>query len=145
MRADPHVARGGERELHLLDRPFLPGLGIAPDLGRGEAVEGRVVDGVDGDKLALQMGRKLGHLDPVLGGAALEVIAIVLGRRGLRQVDQPGIPAGHLHARVAALGRPFGDRVPGVERRFVACELRQKQRRALYGFHLCLLPVRRSG
>ena len=57
--------------MHLLDRPFLPRRRIAAHLRRGEAVEQLVVGRMDGDELALEMGRKLGDLDAVLASDAL--------------------------------------------------------------------------
>ena len=53
--------------MHLLDRPFLRALRVAPDLRRRKAVEGLVEGRMNGDELALQMGRKFGDLDAVRG------------------------------------------------------------------------------
>ena len=78
MGLDAHVARGGQRLLDLVHRPFLPGLGIAAHRRRGKAVERLVIGRVHRDQLALKMGRELGHFDPVRGRLSLELIAVVL-------------------------------------------------------------------
>ena len=135
MRPDPHVLGRRKRQFHLLDRPFLPRLGIAAHFFDGEAVKGSVIGRMHGDQLALKVGRKLGHLHAVFDRLALELIAVILARRGLGQVDQPRVPTGHLHAFVATIGSPFGDAVPRVEGRVIARELRQKQRRSLDRLH----------
>ena len=109
MRVEPEIAAGARRELHLLDRPFLPLLRVAANVRRGKGVE-RVVKGrVDRDELALEMGGELGDLDTVLGGGALQLVAIGLALRSLLEVDQPGIPGRDLHALVAERGRPAAD------------------------------------
>ena len=56
------VLRGGEGLLHLIDGPFLPGLGVAAHGGGCEAVEGGVIGGVDGDKLTFQFPLADGNL-----------------------------------------------------------------------------------
>ena len=75
---EAEVLRGGEGLLDLVHRPLGAGLGVAADGRGGEAVELRVIGGMDGDKLALQVGGKLGHLDPGRVRNPLELIAIGL-------------------------------------------------------------------
>ena len=125
-RRQAHASGRLDRQAHLFVRPLLPRLRVAPHLRRGESVEHRVVGRMDGDELPLQMGRELGDLDPVGPRHAHELVAIVLRRRRLLEVDQPAVPGRHLHAEVAKPGGPLGDRVPRVERRRVAGELRQE-------------------
>ena len=47
VRVEAEIAARPRRELHLLDRPFLALLRVAPHLRRGEGVEGIVKDRVD--------------------------------------------------------------------------------------------------
>jgi len=135
MRTNPHILRRGKRQFHLLNRPFLTRLRIAAHFFSGEAIECGVICRVHRDQLALKVGRKFGDLYAVLDCLALELIAVILTRRRFGQVDQPRVPTGHLHAFVPTIGSPFGDAVPRVEGRFVACKLRQKQRWSLDRFH----------
>ena len=135
-RADAEIFRGGDRLADLIDRPFLPGFGIAVDFFRRECVEGGVKGGIDRDELALEMGRQLGDLDAVGAGLTLQIVAVAFGFGGLGEIEQASVPGRDLHALIAAIGGPFGDVVPGVERRLVAGELRQKQRGAFHGFHV---------
>ena len=81
MRVEAEMLRGRQRHLHLLDGPFLPRLRVAAHFRRGKAVEGLVIGRMDGDELALQMGRKLGDLDAVLARLAGELVAIGPWRR----------------------------------------------------------------
>ena len=140
VRVEAEIAARSRRELDLLGRPFLACLGVAAHLRRGESVERVVKDGIDRDQLALQMGRELGDLDPVLGGGALQLVAIGLALRGLLEVDEARVPGRDLHALVAERRRPAADRIEGVERRLVADELREEDRRSLDRFH-CFYPV----
>src|SRR6056297_1933250 len=124
-----------DRLFHLIDGPFLPGLRVAVHRRVGEPVEGHVICGVHGDELALQMGRKLGDLDAVLARDPLHLVTILLRRRGLLQIEEPPVPAWHLHTQVTAIGGPFRDAVERIEGRLIARELGQKQRRPLDGLH----------
>ena len=120
----------------LVDRPFLAGGGFAADGVRGEAVEGGVVGGVDGDELALEVGGKLGHLEVERGECPLDFVAIGLAFRGLGEVEQAGVPGRDLQAGVAEVGGPFGHAGQGVEGGFVAGELGEEDAGALdVGFH----------
>ena len=112
MRLEAEMLGGRQRHLHLLDRPFLARLRIAAHFRRGKTIEGFVIGRMNGDELALQMGGKLGDLDAVLARHAGEFVAIVLGRGSLLQIDQLAGPGRNLHALVADVGRPFGDRDP---------------------------------
>jgi hypothetical protein len=140
MRLDAEMLRRRQRHLHLLDRPFLPRLRIAAHFGCRKTVEGFVIGRMHGNQLALQMGGKLGDLDAVLARHAGELVAIILRRRRLLQVDQLARPGRHLHALVAGLGRPFGNRIPGIERGGIARELPEEQPGALDRFHVGFLP-----
>jgi hypothetical protein len=99
-------------------------------MGGGKAVEGRVIGRMDGDKLALQVGGQFGDGDPAFGGHALDLVAIILRCRRLFQIEQPPVPGRDLHADIAAVGGPFGNGFPRVERCCVTGELRQEQCRA---------------
>ena len=57
VRRQAKVARCLCRQQKLVNRPGLASRGMASDLRRGKAVEREVVRRVDGNKLALQMGR----------------------------------------------------------------------------------------
>ena len=131
----PHVPRCPRRALQLVDRPFLPRRRIAVHLFGREAVEHLVVDRMGGDELPLQMGRQLGHGQSVLARGADDLVAIVLGVGRLLDVDQPGVPCRDLHALVAERGRPFADRIEGIERRRVPGELGKEYGRSLDRLH----------
>jgi hypothetical protein len=67
---------------------------------------------MDGDELALEMGRELGDRDAVLACLARDLVAVVLALRGAGEIEETPVPGRDLHALVAALGRPGGDGVP---------------------------------
>jgi hypothetical protein len=117
------VLRGARGQQHLLHRPTLPLGGLAVHGRRREGVEGFVVGRVHGDQLALQVGAELGDRHAVLARDAGELVAIGLRLGGHRQVEQPRVPRGHLHALEAQRGGPLRDRRPRIERRCVAGEL----------------------
>ena len=125
---------------HLLHRPFLARLRVAAHLGRGERVEAGVVGGMDRDQLALQMGRQLGQRDAGVRERALDLVAIGVALGRALQVEQAAIPARDLHALVAEIRRPPGDVGERIERRLIARELGEKDRRPLDRFH-ARLPV----
>ena len=132
-----HVARQAQvtRRLgpfhHLIDRPFLALGGLAVDLLRREGVERLVVSRVDRDQLPLQMRRELGDRQTMARRCSLELVAIGLRRRGLGEIEQPVVPGRNLHALVAERRRPLAHARERIERRRVAGELRQKNRRTL--------------
>ena len=109
--------------------------GLPRTCGRGERVEPVVIDRIDRHELALQVGRELGDLDAVLLRDAAQLLAVGLAFGGLLEVDQPASQVGNLHALVAEPGRPAADPVEGVERRRVAGELGEEDRRTLDRFH----------
>jgi len=78
------------------------------------------------NELALQVGRKLRDFDTVLASHPGEFVAIILRFRSLPQIDQLARPCGNLHPGIAFFGSPFGDAIPCVERRFIACKLPKK-------------------
>ena len=81
------ILRRQRRLQHLIDRPFLAGAGVAPNLGRGETVERLVVCRMHGDELALQVHRQFGYDQPLGREQALDLIAIVLARRCFFEVE----------------------------------------------------------
>ncbi len=126
-------ARRARREPHLLDRPGLALGGAAPHgLGR-EGVEGRVVGGVHGHELALQVRRQLSHGEPVRRDRAGHLVTVGLRLRCPREVEQALVPGRDLHAPVAEPGCPAADPVERVEGRGVAGELGQEQAGAFQG------------
>ena len=135
MGIDAEIVGRLERILDLLHGPFLPRFGIAAHFRCGKAVERLVIGRVNGDQLALKMGGKLGDLDAVLARNACEFVAIVLGFGRLFQVDQLSGPGRHLHTEIARVRRPFGDRIPGIERCGIAGKLAEKDRRPLDRLH----------
>ena len=136
---EAEVLRGLRGVEHLLHRPLLPCLGVAANLGRGEAVEAGVVGRVHCDELALQVGREFGDLEAVLRERALDLVAVGLALGGVLQVEQAAVPARDLHALVAQAAGPTADGVERVERCRVAGELGQEDGRALDRLHVSLL------
>ena len=118
---------------HLVHRPVLTLLRLAPDCRRCERVEGFVVGGVDRDELSLQMGGQFGDRQTVARGHACDFIAIGLRGGCLVEVDQAWIGGRDLNALVTERGRPAADRIEAVKRRRVADKLRQKNRGPLHG------------
>ena len=109
MRVEPQPAGRLERQPHLLVGPGLPRLRVAAHLRGREAVEQLVIGGMHRDELALQVRRQLGDRDARLARRARELVAIVLALRCRFEVDQPTVPGRHLHADIAAVGRPAGE------------------------------------
>ena len=103
-------------------------------LGR-EVVELQVVGRMHRHQLALQVRRELGGLDAVLGGDALELVAVGLALGRLGEIHDARVPARQLHADEAALLGPLGHVVEVLQVRAVARELRQENRRSLDGLH----------
>ena len=93
VRRQAQIRRRLGRVQHLLHGPLLARRRIAAHLGRGEAVEAGVVGRVHGHELALQVGRQLGDLQPVLRQRALHFVAIGLALGGVLQVEQAGRPS----------------------------------------------------
>src|SRR5690606_1928200 len=83
----------------------------------------------------LEVSRKLRHLDTILARHTGELVAIILRFRSLSQIDQLARPCGNLHPGIAFFGSPFGDAIPCVERRFIACELPKKNPGAFDRLH----------
>lgn len=141
MRADAEIARCTDRHLHLLNRPLLARLGIAAHFGHREAIESFIIGRVHRDELALQMRRKLRDFDTVLTRHTGEFVTIILRFRSLFQIDQLARPCGNLHPGIAFFGGPFGDAIPCIERRFIACELPRKMPGPLIVFIKFLLNM----
>src|SRR5881398_2538876 len=135
MLGDAEPARRPRRQLDLLDRPGGTRLRLAAHPWSRESVKRGVVGGMDGDQLALQVGRQLRDLETTLGQDAAHLIAVRLAFGRLLEVEQPSVPAGDLHALEAQLGRPSRDGPQAVERRRVAGELRQENGRPLDRLH----------
>ena len=131
--AEPLRRLGGEH--HLRDRPLLASLGVAAHLRCGEGVERDVVSRVDRDQLALQVARELGQRDAGILERALDLVAVGIALGGLGEVEQPGVPARDLHPLVAEIAGPLRDAGERVERRPIARELGEKDRRSLDGLH----------
>ena len=55
MRRQPKILGGLGRQHHLLDRPFLPLLGLAVNRRRRKGIKGFVIGRIDRHELALQM------------------------------------------------------------------------------------------
>jgi hypothetical protein len=108
---------------------------------RGEGVELGIVDRVDRNELALEMGGELGDLDARLGADPLHLVAIGLRRGGLLEVEQAAVPSRDLDALVAVTGGPLGHRLQRIIGRGVAGELGEQDARALHGLH-CNSPPR---
>jgi hypothetical protein len=115
--------------------PCLAGGGLAAHrLGR-EGVDGQVVGRMDGDAVALAVGRELGDLKPVAFEQAPDLVAVVPALGRLREVEDGRIEGRDLHADIAFLGRPGGQRVEPVVGGDGGDELGEEDRRALDGAH----------
>src|SRR5690606_27799861 len=129
---EPEIARGLGGRLDLFHGPFLPCLGVVVDRCRRESIELGVVSRMHGHQLPLKVRRELGDLDARLVSDALDLVAIVLRRRCLLEVEQASVPGRDLYAFVAEARRPFGDGFQRVERRLVARKLRKEYPRPLH-------------
>src|SRR5207247_6091229 len=87
---------------------------------------------MDGQQLALQMRRQLGHLEAALRQDAFYLGTVGLALGGFGQVEQAAVPAWDLDALEAEppLPGPAGDGLQVVERRRIARELRQEYGRS---------------
>jgi hypothetical protein len=135
MRLDAEMLGGGDRHLHLLDRPFLPRLRVAAHFRHRKPVEDFVIGRMHRNQLPLQMRGQFGNLDAIRLGDAGKLVAVILGSGSLFQVDQLACPGRNLHAEIPLVGRPFGDAVPGIERCGIPCKLPEKQAGALDRLH----------
>ncbi len=124
--SQPLAGFGGQQQL--LHRPGLAGGRIAALFRRREPVEQRVIGGMDGHQLPLQVGRQFGDPYAMPGQHAGNVVAVRLAAGGLGQVEQVGRGGGDLYARIAQTRGPSGQRVQPIKRSCVADELRQEQR-----------------
>ena len=97
-----------------------------------------------GDQLALQMGRQLRDLEPVLGGDALDLVRVGLALGRSLEVEQALIPARDLDALEAEPGGPGGDGFQVVERRRITGELRQEYGRPFDRPHRASSSERRN-
>jgi hypothetical protein len=135
VRVQPEAARGARGELHLLDGPIGTRCRVAAHFRRSEAVEGIVEGRMHGDELALKMRRKLGDRQTMAGGDALYLVAIGIGIGSLGEIEQPAVPARHLHALIAERPGPGADRLEGVEGRCIPRELGEENPGAFHGLH----------
>src|SRR5260370_2742892 len=135
MRVKTEIVAGARGELDLVDSPSLARLRIAAHFRRREGVERIVIGRIDGDELPLEMGGEFGDDDSMLGGGALQFIAIGPALRRLAQVYQTRVPGSDLDAPIAERSRPAADRIESVERRLVADELREEDGGSLDRFH----------
>ncbi len=130
-------AAGGFRGEHeLFHRPFLPRFRIAAHALRGEGVEQRIVGGVDGDELALQVGGEFGDLHAHVGEHAFHLVAVSVAFRRLAEIEQRGFAGRDLDADKALVLRPLRDGGQRVERRFRAHELGEEDAGAFHGLHV---------
>jgi hypothetical protein len=135
VQSQPPACLGGEMEL--FDCPFLTLGGLATQrLGR-EAVERHVIGRMHCDQLALQMRRKLGDLDAGLTANAGELVAIILALGRLSEIDAAAVPGWNLDTDITGIRHPARGRGQSVERRGVAHELGEENRRTL---HATTLP-----
>src|SRR5262249_27318853 len=104
-------------------------------------VEGRVVCGVDGDELALQMRREFGDGEAVLFCDAGDFIAVGFAFTSGFQIEKTRVPRGNLHAFVAEIRSPGADGVEIVERRRISGELCEEDCGSLDGFHSWSAPA----
>jgi hypothetical protein len=95
---------------------------------------------MDGDQLALEVGRQFSHLQAALLQYPFDLVAIGLALGGLLQVEQAAVPGRDLQPLEAESRGPVGDGGQAVERRRIAGELRQKDRGPLDRPHRQFLP-----
>ncbi|MNN69592.1 hypothetical protein D3C81_1853960 [compost metagenome] len=96
MRGQPQALAGLGGQQQLLHRPGLAGGRIAAFVRRRESVKQRVIGGMDGDQLPLQVGGQLGDLHAMSGQHAGDVVAVRLAARRLGQIEQVGRAGRHL-------------------------------------------------
>ena len=92
-----------------------------------------------GDKLALQMGGKLGDFETRFADRAEDFVAVGLALGGALQVEEARVPRGNLDADEAEAGGPVSHAAQSVEWCFVAGELREENSWSFDGFH-CYSP-----
>jgi hypothetical protein len=83
-------------------------------------------------RLARQRGVEFREREAVQGKLFPPIVAVGRGLGRLIDVDELLRPHRHLHAAVAEFYRPATDAAEGVERRFVADELREEDARTLH-------------
>ncbi len=135
MRANSQIARCLDGHLHLLNRPCLTRFGIAAHFRHCKSVKSFVIGRMHGNKLALQMRRKLCHFNAIFARDTGKLIAIIFGFRGLLQIDQLARPCRHLNTGITFFCGPFGDAVPCIKRRFIARKLPEKYPRPFDRLH----------
>ena len=91
-----------------------------------EAVKDRVVGGMTGDELALEMRREFGDGKFVAGGDGEDFVAVGRAFGGTLQIEEPRVPGRNLHGYVAEARSPRADGVEGVEGRRVERTAREK-------------------
>ena len=100
-------------------------LGVAAQVRGALPVEHRVIGRVDGNHLALEMGREFADCDADIGKLALDLVAIGLALVGEIEIEKAGVPGWNLDSLVSVVLGPPRDAFEGVVRRRVAGELRQ--------------------
>lgn len=136
VRFEAEIGGSPRRLQELLDGPRLALLRMAVKILGSEAVEHRVVSGMAGDKLALEMCREFRDGEFVARGDGLQIIAIRFAFGGALEIEEAGVPGRDLHGHVAEAGGPGADGIEGVEGRSICGELREEDARALDGFHV---------
>ena len=91
-----------------------------------KTVECQIIGRMNGNQLALKMGRKLRDFDTGIGANAFDFVAIGLAFGGLVEVEQTAVEGGDLDAFVSEIRGPLRDRRKTVEWGFVARKLCQK-------------------
>ena len=141
VRGQPEVAARSRCPAQLLHCPFLAALWI--QTRRREALQHGVIRGVTGYQLPLQMRRQLGHFESGRANHSSNVVAVGLALGGLFQIEQARIPSGNLHTRKSQTCGPARHVLQRVERRRIACKLRQKDSWSFNRLH-CRLSRRVS-
>jgi hypothetical protein len=87
-------------------------------------------------ELPLQMGGEIGNYEIVASGYGGNFFAIGFAPGSALQIKEPSVPGGNLHGQVTQTRRPSANRVKGIERLTIGRELREKDSRTLYRFHV---------
>jgi len=85
-------------------------------VGHRKAVKTYVMGGMHGDQLPMKVGRRLGDFHAVFATLTCDFVILIAAFCSLFQIEQTDVPTEDLHAFVAAIGGPFGNAVPAVER-----------------------------
>lgn len=136
--SDAEIFGSAGSEEKLLDSPFLAGgrVGVTGESGWSKAGKKRIVGGMAGDELALEVSGEIGDSELVAGGDSAKVIAVCGAFRGALEIEEAAIPGRDLHGGKTESGGPGANRVEGIKRRSVRSELREKDAGAFDGLHV---------